>query len=233
MERVKIEVSLRERIGKEGTKKVRQEGCVPAVIYGHDTNLSVKVTVAGMKALRSVHFAESAIIDVDVVGGKKKDSFSVLIKHLQQHPINEEVLHIDFLRVALDEKITVPIPVVLKGEPEALKEDGVLDQVLWEIEIEALPLDIPEKVEVDISELTIGHSIHASDIKLPSKVVLITSPEETVATMKLKKEEEIPEEVPAEGEEAAVEPEVIKEKKEGEAEEAAPEEGKGKEDKKE
>lgn len=232
MERVKIEVNLRERIGKEGTKKVRQEGCVPAVIYGRDTNLSVKIPQTGMKALRAVHFAESAIIDVDVIGGKKKDSFSVLIKHLQQHPINEEVLHIDFLRVALDEKITVPIPVVLKGEPEALKEDGVLEQVLWEIEIEALPLDIPEKAEVDISELTIGHSIHASDIKLPAKVALITSPEETVATMTLKKEEEIVEEVAVEGEEA-VEPEVIKEKKEGEAEEAAPEEGKGKEEKKE
>ncbi len=233
MERVKIEVNLREKLGKEGTKKVRQEGCIPAVIYGHDTNLSVKIPQVGMKTLRSIHFAESAIIDVDVVDGKKKDSFSVLIKELQQHPINDEVLHIDFYKVKLDEKIVVHIPIVLKGEPEALKEDGVLEQVLWELEIETLPLNIPEKAEVDISQLAIGQSIHVSDINLPADVVATTAAEETVATMTLKKEEEIPEEAPAEGEEGAMEPEVIKEKKEGEAEEGASEEGKAKEGKKE
>jgi large subunit ribosomal protein L25 len=229
-------------MGKEKAKKIRREGSIPAIIYSKNVNMPIQLMPLDLKALRSVHFSQSAIIDMEIVNGNKKESHSVLIKDVQYHPLSEAITHIDFIKVSLEEKIKVNVSLVLKGEPKGIKEGGILEQIMWQLTLEGLPLDIPEKIEIDVSELDIGDSIHVGDIKVKDNLRMVSSAEETVATVVAKKEEEVA--VPAE-EAAPTGPEVIKEKKEGEEgeeaedkEEAKPkeepkvkEEAKGKEEK--
>ena len=214
MERIKIKVEKREAIGKKGVKKLRKQGYVPAVVYSSNTNAILSIPFIGLKTLRSIHFSESAVIDMEIADEKKAKTIPVLIKDVQFHPLTEDVIHVDFLKVSLKEKIKVHVSIVLKGEPKQVKEEsGTLEQILRELEVEGLPLDIPEKIEVDVTELTIGHSLHVSDLSIPAGIAAVTDSEATVVTA-LAKVEEIEEEAPLE-EEASTEPEVIKEKKEG------------------
>lgn len=210
MEKVKIKTILREHVGKETSKKERKEGFLPAVIYSKDINLLVKIPLPSLKTLKSIHFSESTIIDMDIEGYKSKDkTIPVLIKDTQYNPLTEEVIHIDFMKVSLTERIKVRVPVVLKGECQGVKEGGVVEQMLWEIAIEALPTDIPEKIEIDVSSLDIGHSIHVKELKLSTDIKVLESAEDTVVTVVAKREEE---EVVEEVSEEVQEPEVIKEK---------------------
>ncbi|MCF7873217.1 MAG: 50S ribosomal protein L25 [Candidatus Omnitrophica bacterium] len=214
MERAKIEVKKRTDKGKQAVKRLRAEGSIPAIVYGKDISSAVTVSSEGFKTLRDMHFSESTVIDLFISGEKKSESIPVLIKDVQYHPLTDKVIHIDLLQVSLKEKITVHIPVVLKGEAKGKEEGAVLEQILREIEVEGLPLSIPEDIEVDISGLEIGHSLHVADLQPPADIAIVTEPESTVATLVVKKEEEEEEEELAE--EAPTEPEVIKEKKEGE-----------------
>ena len=217
MERVKIQAILREKLGKETAKKVRFKGNAPAIVYGKGPNLAVEIPISGLKTLRAIHFSQGAVIDIDLSGQENKENCSVLIKDIQYHPVTEAVIHIDFIRVSLEEKIKSSVPVVLRGEPKGIKEEGILSQILWHLTIEALPLDIPEKIEVDVSHLGIGNSVHVKEVKVPENVKIINSPDETVATV-VEKEEEIV--ATAADEATPTGPEVIKEKKEGEEGEA-------------
>lgn len=223
MERMNIKVEKREVIGKEGVKKLRKQGFIPAVVYSEDTNIVLTIPFVSLKALHSIHFSESAVIDMEISGEKKTKSIPVLIKDVQFHPLTDKVIHIDFLKVSLKDKIKVHVPIVLKGESKQVKEEsGTLEQILRELEVEGLPLDIPERIEVDISELTIGHSLHVSDLTISAGIAVVTDSGAAVVTA-LAKKEEVEEEVLVE-EEAAAEPEVIKEKKEGATEESSREE---------
>ena len=142
-----------------------------------------------------------------------------MVKGVQYNPVTDLVMHLDFMKVSLDQKIRVHVPLVCKGEAKGVKEGGVLGQILWDIEVEGLPLDIPEKIEVDVSELIIGRSIHVGDIKVSDKVRVITSKEKTAVTVVSHVDEVIETAAPVEGA-APQEPEVIKEKKETPEEEA-------------
>ena len=213
MERIKIKVEKREEIGKESVKKLRKKGYIPAVVYSDDTNITLSIPFISLKTLRSIHFSESAVIDMEISGEKKAKTIPVLIKDIQFHPLNEDVIHVDFLKVSLSEKIKVHVPIVLKGEAKQVKEEnGNLEQILRELEVEGLPLDIPENVDMDVTDLTIGHSLHVSNLTITANVTIVTDSGATVVTA-LAKEEEVEEEAPA-TEEVAAEPEVIKEKKE-------------------
>ena len=216
MERMIIKSLSREASGKEAIGRMRKDGFVPAVIYSKGFNSLIKLPHAAIKALKSIHFSESTIIDMDIEGLDEKD-IKALIKDVQYDPLTEEVIHVDFMRVSMEEKINVNIPVVLKGECKGIKEGGVLEQMLWEIEIEALPMDIPEKIELDVSLLGIGDSIHVREINLGENVKILESPGETIVTVVAKHEEE-EEAAPAQETEEGKEPEVIKEKEKEEAE---------------
>jgi len=237
MERIAITVSHRTDKGKGPARRLRSAGAVPAVVYSDELNIPLAVPPASLKVLRSMHFSESAIVTIKITGLEKPKSFPVLIKAVQFHPVSEAVAHIDFLKVSLREKIKVHIPIVLKGEAKAVKEgEGVLTQTLRELEIEGLPLDLPEQVVIDVSGLTIGHSIHVQDIQLTANVRIVTDAHETVVTLGAKEEE--PQEPVAPEAEAVQEPEVIKEKKgkepaEGQAPQEKESKKEGKETKKE
>jgi len=227
MDRIKIKVEKREVLGKESVKRLRKQGYVPAVVYGDNINIALTIDAVGLKILQSIHFSESAVLDMEIADEKKVKSIPVLIKDVQFHPLTESVIHVDFLKVSLKEKIKVHIPIVFKGEAKQVKEEnGNLEQILRELEVEGLPLDIPENFEVDISELTIGHSLHVSSLTPPAGIVIITDSGETVATALAKEEEAEEEAVVDEG--SAIEPEVIKEKKEESTEDSGKEEEKDK-----
>ena len=213
MQKVQIEASVRENTGKEVAKKIRRAGDVPGIIYGKSINMPVKINIAALKSLRTMNFSASTIIDVTITGGKEPQQTHVLVKDVQYHPVTEQVTHIDFLKVALDQKIRVRVPLVCKGEAKGVKEGGVLEQILWDIEVEGLPLELPEKIEVDVSELIIGRSLHVGGIKVSDKVRVMTAAADTAVTVVSHVEEAI--EAPAAVEGAVpLEPEVIKEKKE-------------------
>ncbi|MFH1504424.1 MAG: 50S ribosomal protein L25 [Candidatus Omnitrophota bacterium] len=215
MEKINITVNSREEKGKEAAGRIRKKGFIPAVVYSGDFNTILSIPSQALKVLRSVNFSESVIIDMEISGSEKLEPISVFIKDIQYNPLNEDVIHIDFLKVSLKEKIRVHIPIVLKGEPESVKAgEGVIDQILREVEIEAFPLDIPKEIEVDVSALTIGHSLHAADLKAADNIKIVTDPQETIVTISVKKEEEAAEDVVPEEGAASSEPEVIKEKKE-------------------
>ncbi|MBD3246503.1 MAG: 50S ribosomal protein L25 [Candidatus Omnitrophica bacterium] len=223
MERIQIETQKRVKLGKEANKKMRRGGEVPAVVYDKEMNVPIRISHDALMKLRAVHFAESVIVDMTIQNGTSgKDSVPVIIKALQHHPLSEEIIHIDFLKVSLTEKIQVHVPVSLKGEIKEVKEgEAVLEQMLREVEIECLPTDIPDKIQVDVSELTIGHSFHVADIKTAPEIKVVTPGEDTIATVVYKEEEPIETPEAVEGEE----PEVIK--AEGAEEEGAEGEEKG------
>lgn len=223
MEKIKIEAQVRAGVGKGFARRTRMQGAVPGIVYGKDINLPVAIDVKDLKILNSVHFSRSVLIEMEIKKDNKKDKHAVLIKDLQYNPLTDGIIHIDFMKVSLEEKIRVNVPVYLIGDSIGVKEGGILEQILREVELEGLPLEIPEKLELDISTLNIGHSVHVSDLKIPAGLKVITHPEETIVTIVLHVEEEVA--APAQGG-ITPEPEVIKEKKEvpGEGEEAKKEE---------
>ncbi len=218
-----LDVEDRTDRGTRAAKRLRREGYVPGVVYGGKDGdcTSFKVNA---RALRHV-LAGSALIDLKVAGKTRP----VIVKDQQQHPVRDELLHIDLLEVRLDETIQTQVSVHLEGAEEApgIKEGGVLEHVTHELNIEALPTDIPDAIHVDVSGLEIAATMHLSEISPPAGVTFLDDPEETIlATVVVPtevEEPEIEEETELVGEEGELEEGV--EPAEGEEGEAAPAEG--------
>ena len=214
MDFVDLQATLREGKGKEANKKLRERGLVPAVVYkkGEET-VSLNIDRKDFAKALHTEAGENVIIKLRVDGLKKKRDRTVVLKEIQKDPIRDHFLHVDFQEISLTETLKVKVPLAGKGEAIGVKEDGgVLQQVLWEAEVECLPTNIPEKIEIDISGLKIGDAIHVNGIKVPEGVKLLADPETVVFTVEHpKKVEEV---VAAAAEGGIEEPEVIKEKKE-------------------
>jgi large subunit ribosomal protein L25 len=199
---------------------------VPGVLYGHGEE-SVVVSVDALELNRLIQSIsiENTIVDLTVKG--EKNPLKVLIREVQRHPYRDDLLHIDFFHIAMDEMIHVDVPVLLVGLPIGVKDKGgVIDHQLREIEINCLPANIPEKIEIDISELDIGNSVHVGDLELPALEIL-TDPDRSIVavlapTVIVEPEEE-------EEEEELLEPELVGKESEAEEEEAAAEEAAGEE----
>lgn len=210
---VTLTAENRTEIGKGVARELRRTGRVPAVIYGRGRDSqSLSVSLHDMeRTLASV--SGTTIIDLEVGGSTVK----ALIREVQRHPFRPGILHVDFYEIHEGETITLDIPIHLVGTPEGVRNSGgVLDQVVREIEIEVLPRDIPERVELDVSALGIGQSLHVSDLKIENATVL-AEPGRTVCTVVAPRIEEAEEEA-EEVEEEEAEPELIRKPKE-EAEE--------------
>lgn len=232
MEEVSLEVKLREKTGKEIAKKLRKEGLIPGVVYGaEDKTLSIQVPEKNFTQILHSGFGENVLITLNIANGKTQ-SKKVLIKEIQHDPVRGNIVHIDFHHIQLTKKVTVKVPVQLTGLADGVKnQGGILQHILREIEVECLPTDIPAKVEIDVSPLRIGDSVHVRDIKLEKATILSDLDGTLASVVPPMKEEEVPVAAavaPVEGE--ITEPEVISEKKAeeraAEREKAAAEEGK-------
>jgi large subunit ribosomal protein L25 len=154
----------REGRGKNEARRLRASGRIPAVLYGADKGKAVEIAVDPKNLLRILHSEAgvNSLIGLQLDGGDTR----VLVKEYQLDPIDHKLLHADFYQVAMDKTITVTVPVVLKGEPKGVKQQGgIVDFVHRDIEIEVLPADIPENITIDISELMLHAGVRVRDVQ--------------------------------------------------------------------
>lgn len=213
MEQIKLKASLREGKGKQAVRKLRAQGLVPGVVY-HRGEEPISITVVDKEISKIIHSegGENILINLTIDKEKKAKSRAVIIKELQHHPVKRSILHIDFNEISMTEKIIIEVELVGQGEPIGVKQEGgVLDHPLRLLKVQCLPVDIPKHIDVDISGLKLGQSIHVKDLVLSDKIKVLTDLELVIFAVKMHVEEKV--------EETAVEPqevEVMREKKEEE-----------------
>lgn len=208
-----FEPRSKEEIGKQGVKRVRSAGFIPAIVYG--AGKKPQAIKLDRKELHKIDIHHENVVVNLLSEGRKQIA---LIKEVQRHPVNNEVLHIDFEYISLREKIRLKVPVVARGESPGVKAGGILEHLLWEVEIECFPANVPEQIDVDVSNLNIGDLIYVKDLRAPEGVKIVEEPEQIVLSIEPPKEEEI--EVKEElGEKEKEEPEVIRKGKEEKEEE--------------
>ena len=201
----------RSELGSRANKRLRDKGFIPGVIYGHKEAV-VPVTLPKKEVVNHLNHG-THLFDLALDGKNEK----VLVKEVQYDHLGMEVLHVDFARVSLDERVEVTVPLELKGEPKGEADGGVLQQIVAEIELECLVTEIPDAIRHNVAEMALGDVLHIKDLKLPPGAKALQDEDLIVATVK-----EIAEEVPAEAAEGAAEPEVIGRKPEEGEEGAAP-----------
>ncbi len=243
MAEINLEVTLRKDVGKSKAKALRRANIIPAIVYGEKINFPVSVNKSQFQRVIGKHAAENVIINLKILDDSaaskktKEKEHPVIIKDIQYDPLKGTVMHVDFNEISLTKEITVKVPLIAKGEPIGVKQDGgVLGHQLWELDVKCLPKNLPEKIEVDVSSLKIGDAIHIKDLKLPEGIIVLHDAEMVVLSVRPPTKEEVTTpaaEAEVVGAEVKQEPEVIKEKKEKEEEAAAETKDKPKEKPKE
>ena len=233
MEKIKVKAEVREERGKSKVKLLRANDIIPAVVYkdGKDA-LSIKVGKGDLIQALHTSAGENVLVTLNIKGDKAKAERTCIIKEIQKNPVKGHIVHVDFNEISLTEKLKVKVSIHSKGEAEgAVKDGGVLEHAMWEVEVECLPSDIPEKIEVDVTAMKIGDTMYVKDLSPIPGVKILSDPELATLTVKPPAKEEVAEEAPAE--DALAEPEIIeKGKKEAEEiDEGAPAEKPAKEDK--
>ncbi len=215
MEKILLKAEKRQEIGKGGARGLRRQGLLPAVIYSKGQSTPIKLQKKELGKLISSGVGEHTLLNIELSNGDgKTHNHPVLIKDYQTNPVTDELLHVDFIEVSLKEKISIMIPVVITKEPAGIKKGGIMEHHLREVEVECLPTQIPEGIEVDAGFIEIGHSLHVSDLKPPKGVKILTDPHEVLLTVL---EPKVKEAVTAPTEEEIKEPELVKERAKEEA----------------
>ena len=184
MERVSLEARVRPSTGSGVVRKLRRTGQVPGVVYGRGIDPTV-VTVDA-KALRgALHTTSGMNVLIDMtIGDGAEAARTVMVKDVQRDIFRRDIIHVDFTTVNLTETVEAHVPIIFKGTPKGVTEDGgVFEAHLREVVVECLPMQIPEHIDLDVSGLPLGKSVHASDLSLPPDVKLVTELEEVIATV--------------------------------------------------
>ena len=175
----KIEIKKREDLSIQSLKKLRRDGNIPGIYYSSTSKDSIPIIITKKDYAEAVK-SGARIFNISMGGGKQ----NVLFKSVQYHPVTEEVLHLDLYGVRMDQAISIKIPLQLLGDAIGVKEEGgILNQPLNEIEIQCLPAEIPDFIELNISEVGMGQSLNAGDIILDEKFTLITSMDAVVLSV--------------------------------------------------
>jgi large subunit ribosomal protein L25 len=201
-----LAAELRTETGKGAARKLRADGRVPAVIYGHSREAQgLSVNARELSRLLDRIAAGSTVVELGLDGGTTR----TLIREIQRHPLKRTIVHVDFQELVAGEKMTVNIPLVFVGTSIGVREQGgLLEEVMRQLHISVDPGSMPNHIDVDVSALTIGHPLHVRDLPLPAGVQVLDDPDATVVAVSAPKT--APEEVEAP---AAGEPEVIRQKK--------------------
>lgn len=207
MERISLDAEQRTEKGTGAARALRRSGMLPAVVYREGNAVPIKVNRREIVKFINSTLGEQVMVELKFSDGNSK---LALLREYQVDPVRSELLHADFYEVSLTEKVRVTVSLVLMGEPVGVKkEGGILQQLLREVEIECLPDDIPAHVEVDVTALAAGRTLHISEIPFPEGVRVLHDPDEAVATVTVPAAE-VEEEKEAEVEEEGAEPEVVK-----------------------
>ena len=209
MELIELKTNIRTTTGNGPARRLRQKGQIPAVLYGpgiESVLLSVNITDIEM-VLKKGRIGQ-ALLNLVILNNEETSTKTVMVKELQHHPVSRDFLHIDFYEVAMDRKIMVNVPITTTGKAKGVEVGGVLQIIRRELEVQCFPLDVPESIEIDVTDLDIGDSIHVGDISLQSEIEFLGDENITVVTVvtpKIEEEEEVEEEVEEEGEAAIAE----------------------------
>ncbi len=212
MEEIQLDVQVRNVLGTHKISNLRLAGQIPGIVYGGDQKpTAIQLDGRNYKKIMRQHRGEMVLFHLNVKEGEKKlRDYAAIIKEEQTHPVSDEVIHIDFNRINLKKEIQVNVPILLKGDAAGVKQQGILQQSIFELDVVCLPTDIPAHVDIDVSALNIGDMLHVSDIKLPVNVKTKHDLSAMVCMVVAPKKEE---ETTAEAEAGPAEPEVTKEKK--------------------
>ena len=230
----KLKVKKRELLGKSGSRQTRNEGRIPAVLYGKGTDtIAIDVDPGELKKALATDAGRNTLLEIEIDTGKKGKSESKLslLKDMQLNYVTRKPLHLDFQTVDMKKKVVVSVALEYVGRAQGVKEGGILEEIFREIEVECLPGDIPSRLEIDVTELVLGQGIHIKDIELPDGVTALSNPDDMAAMVIIPRgmdvEEEVEEEE-VEGEEGELaEGEVEGEGEEGEPAEKEQSEGGG------
>ncbi len=173
----------REEKGKEAVKKMRRQGRIPAVIYGHAFEpIPVSIDERSFKALMRRERGLHGLLTMGVEGAVKGEH-TVVVKEIQRHPIKDHILHVDFQRIRSDEKLHAVVSLRFEGEPVGVKAGGILQHYLYEVTVECLPKDLPEEIVVDVSRLNLKQNLRVNELPRLPGVEYVNSPEEIVAAV--------------------------------------------------
>ena len=180
MPQVTLNASLSRDKGSRSSRRLRQAGSIPAVVYGGGVDaVSIAVDAKAFRTAVSGDQGLNSLINLDADGQK----YLVMAREIQRDHIHNTLIHIDFLAVSRTEKITVNVPVIEIGEAAGVKEGGVVEHHLREISAECFPQDVPEHIEIDISRVELGGMVHVSDLVAPQGVTILTNPEDALLSI--------------------------------------------------
>ena len=213
---LKLKAQVRTLVGSADSRRMRGQNIVPANIYGKgESNINLQLQRKEITNLLAHATSEHVLVDLEIADGASTSSRLALIQEVQHHPVRRDIVHVDFHAVKADELLHAAIPIVPIGEADGVKNfGGIMEVAIHELDVECLPKDLPDVLRVDVSALGVGQSIHVRDLQLPEGVTARAKGDLTVIAVAAPRVEV--EATPAAT--AAVEPEVLKEKK--------PEEGK-------
>lgn len=196
----KLTASPREKTGKEYAKKLRNQGKIPAILYGHRFQpLPICIEEKSFRTLLRKEKGLHGLLQLEVEG-MEDGKHTVVVKEVQKDPVKDIILHVDFQKIRLDEEITAEVPLRFVGEPVGVKAGGILQHFLYEISVQCLPVDLPEEITVDVSHLDVRDNLRVEDLPEVKGIKYLNKPEEVVAAVAPKKVKEAA--VAAEGEEA-------------------------------
>ncbi len=203
MEKILVAADKRNESGKGSARTLRRAGIIPAVVYSEGNSTPIQLNTKIMTKLLMSGSAEHALITVALDGSEHP----VIIKDFQLDPVSDELLHIDFKQVSLKDKLTVTVALSIVKQPIGVKMGGVLQKVLREIEVECLPTNIPDTIEIDAEHIEIGGNLHVSDLTVGEGIKILTDPKGVILSVKAPAVEVEPTEEEAAAE--AAEPEVV------------------------
>jgi len=195
-------VQNRAVLGSAESRRLRRQGLIPGVLYGRERPVAISIGERDLRHALTGESGANAVLDVVVDGGSAHAS---VLKDYQRDPVRGTITHVDLQEVRLDRLIHATVPVLLTGEAVGTKAGGVLTQAVVEINVEALPLEVPASVDYDVSELELGSSVHLGQIALPEGVQLLDDPDTTLASVTQPTRVEEPEAAEDEGEAPAAE----------------------------
>ncbi len=204
MEAKSLTVEPRNDFGKNASRRARRNGFIPGVVYSHGESESIQIPRKDFFKLFKGKISESVIFDIHSSAKKDDTEKMAYVKDYHMDPISGEILHVDLFKVTKGEKIHTHVPIVFIGTAKGVKLGGILEVDVREIEVECLPKDLPEKIEIDVTSMEVGDSIHVKDVVLPEGVKAIGNSEASIASVHVPKvaavEEKVEEVAAAEGE---------------------------------
>ncbi len=195
MKTVEMNVAVRHKTGKEVARKLRNQGLIPAIIYGPGTEpVPLAVKANELKKILYRYRGEQVLFNLTLEDNGSTTQKLALVKELQYHPITDEIIHVDFYEVSMEREVEVEVPIVIVGKAKGVEAGGHLQQLLHTMTVACLPGAIPDKIEVDVSELEMGDVLHVRDLSPPEGVRYLDNPDEPVVTILAPEAEEVAEE---------------------------------------